>query len=468
MNAGRHNRIIYALMLFLFLVIPGAAHSEELTFEDALKITGATHESITAAQMEQKQREQEKLAAQGLYLPTIRIHGRYTRIDDPVSIDLNDMRTVISALHPAVPSSMIPSFEMTLQDDAYREGSIDATWPLFTGGRITAANRAAEATVREAKEKVRGKEYATISDLTRYYFGLRLARQVVDVRLEVLKGMERHLFQARKMEEHGIISRAERLHAEVAFSEADREFKKAVRERDLAQTALNNILSSATPVDPVSPLFIFGTIEPLAIFRSRAAENNPALKQLDATIDRAHQGYEKEKGAYFPEVYLFGTRALFENDLTALQPEWAVGIGVNFTLFDGMARRRHVTASQYREKEISLLGKRARKDVDTLVEQNYHELMKAREQYEALETSCSSAEEYLRVRTRAFNEGFASSLDVVDAEMALSRVRIERLRAMYDFDVALARLLEVSGGSEKFDQYRMRSAKGKTDCEEKS
>ena len=74
----------------------------------------------------------------------------------------------------------------------------------------------------------------------------------------------------------------------------------------------------------------------------------------------------------------------------------------------------------------------------------------------------------MRVRTRAFNEGFASSLDVVDAEMALSRVRIERLRAMYDFDVALASLLEVSGGSEKIDEYRMRSEREETHCEKKS
>jgi outer membrane protein TolC len=83
--------------------------------------------------------------------------------------------------------------------------------------------------------------------------------------------------------------------------------------------------------------------------------------------------------------------------------------------------------------------------------------MKALEQYEALETSGKFAEEYLRIRKSAFAEGYATSLDVVDAELALSKVKTERLVALYEFDVALAELLEASGGSERFEEFRTRS-----------
>ena len=60
-------------------------------------------------------------------------------------------------------------------------------------------------------------------------------------------------------------------------------------------------------------------------------------------------------------------------------------------------------------------------------------------------------------RARSFEEGFATSLDVVDAQLALSRIEIETLVAAYDFDVALAELLEVSGESEKFEAYMARA-----------
>ena len=103
---------------------------------------------------------------------------------------------------------------------------------------------------------------------------------------------------------------------------------------------------------------------------------------------------------------------------------------------------------------VAHLEREGRLNVESLVEKRYQELMKAREQYRATETARRSAEEYLRVRTRAFQEGYATSLDVVDAQLALSRVQTERLMAVYEYDVALAQLLEASGLSERFEGYR--------------
>ena len=51
----------------------------------------------------------------------------------------------------------------------------------------------------------------------------------------------------------------------------------------------------------------------------------------------------------------------------------------------------------------------------------------------------------------------ATSLDIVDAQLALSRVKIERLIAAYEFDVSLAKLLEASGQSEHFEEYLSRA-----------
>jgi len=95
--------------------------------------------------------------------------------------------------------------------------------------------------------------------------------------------------------------------------------------------------------------------------------------------------------------------------------------------------------------------------IETLAEKRYQEVMKALEQYDANETARRFAEEYLRVRKRAFEEGYATSLDVVDAQLSLSKVKTERLVAVYEFDVALAELLETSGHSERFEEYVIRS-----------
>ncbi len=79
--------------------------------------------------------------------------------------------------------------------------------------------------------------------------------------------------------------------------------------------------------------------------------------------------------------------------------------------------------------------------------------MKAREQFDALQTSMNFADENLRARRRAFEEGLATSLEVVDAQLSLSAAEVERLRAAYAFDIALAQLLEASGQGKDFPRY---------------
>ena len=79
--------------------------------------------------------------------------------------------------------------------------------------------------------------------------------------------------------------------------------------------------------------------------------------------------------------------------------------------------------------------------------------MKALEQFDAVAVSRNLTEEYVRIRQRAFEEGMATSLDVVDAQLALSRVLVERLNAAFEFDVALSELLEVCGMSEALTSY---------------
>ena len=80
-------------------------------------------------------------------------------------------------------------------------------------------------------------------------------------------------------------------------------------------------------------------------------------------------------------------------------------------------------------------------------------LMMYKDQLEALNTAQSFAEEYVRIREKGFKEEMNNTTDVVDARLALSKVKIERLEAMYGFDKTLAELLKFSGMVEKFENY---------------
>lgn len=441
------------------LLIVSWSFAADMSFQEALGKLRERNESLKAAQNSTDQKRYERDAARGLYFPKIQLGMKYVRIDDPIVIDLDDIRSVMLSLHPAVPSRRVPSFKMTVQDDLFLKANINATWPIFTGGQIIAANKAAESFLVDAKEKQRSVESALTSDLVKLYFGLGLAKQVTLLRKDVLAGIEQHLSRARSLEENGMISRGERLHAEVAKSEADRELRRAVHDEGLADTALKSILAEEETINPVSEPFIIKQIESLEHFRSLALSDNPVLKQIEAQRNAAHQAYRKEVGSLLPQIFLFGQKELHQKDLTLLEPQWSVGVGLNFTIFEGGARLNRISAAQSVETRVSHLESQAKRNMESLVQKKYQQLAKALEQHETLGTALVTSQEHLRIRTRSFEEGYATSLDVVDAQLALSRVKLERLVAVYDFDVALAELLEACGASTQFEEYRSRSGR---------
>ena len=73
--------------------------------------------------------------------------------------------------------------------------------------------------------------------------------------------------------------------------------------------------------------------------------------------------------------------------------------------------------------------------------------MKNKELFESTESSLKDAKEALRTATLGFKEGIKTSLDVTDAQLRLEKVKLERLQALYNYGLALARMLQTNGNT---------------------
>lgn len=422
------------------------APAGELSFADALALLRQRNEALQAARAEVRQRQDEVGVAQGLAWPRLEASARYTRIDEPIVIDLDPIRQVILSLHRPVPPAAVPSFTLAVQDDTFWKADVRASWTLFTGGKIAAAQDAARAELRSAEAGERAAEETLTSELARRYFALRLATRARAVRSQAAEAIGQHLQHARRLEEEGMIARAERLHAEVALAEAQRQLARSERDVELARIALAAVISSDdAEVAASTPIAVISTLPPAAEFVTHAEASNPNLARLRAQRELALAGERAERGRYLPDVFVFGMHELHPSDLTLLEPRWAAGVGASLTLFDGFAREHRIAAAKEREARVGALEARARRDLATLVERRYRELVTARELVATLGRTRELATENLRVRMRAFEEGMGTSLEVVDAQLAASRVELERAVAGYEFVVALAELLEASG-----------------------
>jgi len=340
------------------------------------------------------------------------------------------------------------------EDFSGPRASINSTWSIYTGGRITATQRALAAGVDQARAELAGAEEHLDLELTQVYFGVALAANVERTRTAQLQAADRHLDRAMRFEQRGVIAKVERLNAQVARDEAARELVRAQSDRKIADARLQRLLRRNDPIDPSTPLFVItNALKPLTDWVSAAERQNPILAAFDAKREQAHQGIAIEESRWKPEVFLFGSYNFMRNYQTVIEPDWVAGIGIRFTLFAREDRASKVGAAREGLHQVEALEEETRNAIRTAVETSYRKVDQAREQFGLLDSTLASAQENLRLRERGFDEGQATSLDVNDARNAVTRAETLRAQAAYEFVVALAQLLEASGQAYALPQH---------------
>ncbi|MEG1405233.1 MAG: TolC family protein, partial [Alistipes sp.] len=367
-----------------------------------------------------------------------------------------------------VPPAMIPTIQglltplmsadwfLQLQDQSLGFVGGEVTMPIFLGGKINAANRAARINQQSANAVGAQTRNALVSELVERYYGLALAAQVVTVRQQVVDGVRRHLNDAIALEKNGMIALSERLYVEYKMTEAERELANAKLQVQTISSALNNTLCEQDTFLPVSTMFTLSQIEDLDYYQQLAENHNPLLSQVDLKRKLAIEGVKVQRADFMPQIAAMGGASFYNYQVTGMLPRWAVGVGVNLKIFDGLNREFKYSAAKQTVRRVAVLKDKASEDISVLIEKLYNQMNNYANQIVSINSSITFAEEYLKVKNAAFLEGMSSSSDLIDAELNLAKVKTERMQAAYNYDLLLAQLLEAAGISDEFLAYTRR------------
>lgn len=484
------NRYLITMLCFGFCMV----HAEPLSLDEAMAKAKLKNPQLMASRTHLEKADAQKTSSRSLFMPQLTISGKVTKIDDDISIGLGDLRTAIlgsnyastytsvyalasqqyasygeagltmaqtaaqtaAAQGEQALAEQLPKdkFNVKVQDDLFFNATATLVWPIFTGGKIYSAYKASKENVEAEKAAYRLVENSVMMEVCSRYFSVRLAEEMLRLRNEAYNTVFAHVDQAKKLEKGGQISRAERLRAEVALVEAETEKDNAERDLSLARLALANTLGeSDTALTTTTALEPKELSQSLEDYKKQAVENYPGMKQLEQAKKRSARAVTAARGDYFPTVALFGKKELYTKDLTVLEPEWAVGVAVEWNLFHGGETAGKVAEAKATEREIGSLQNQAMQNISLLVEKRYREYEHAKSKLESLQKTEELAKESLEDQQKAFNAGMGTSLDVVDAQLSLERLRIASLKANYDATMALAGLLETCGQVEKIQDY---------------
>ena len=428
--------------LLFFMIFSSFLHA--MSIEDAWLQVQSGNESLKASDDGVGIAQMKKDSASSMYLPSISLTGSYTHLSEPIKledkIDLNNL---------PIPLGEIP-FRLDLSKQDVFLANLHMLWPLYTGGKIDAAQDIYSAGLSEAKALKEMKEDTLFLKLVKYYYGVVVAESLYHTRLESQKALQKHYENAQKLRKNGQIAKIELLNAQVQRDNAVIETQKAKHKYEIAQSALLSLTHKNSK--PTSPLFVSGGEQNQEYYKSQTQHNSAVLSVLDAKEQQSQALVNVKTGAWHPQVVGYANYNLYKDDSIISQtlPQWFAGVMVKIDILKRKDRSQEIQSAKLLHSKVEHLRREALESLALLVEKTYKEMIDAKEEYEALNSTIELSKENYRLRTISFGEGLSTSVELVDAQMLLLGAQTKKLNAAYTYVQKLAQLCVLSGEREQF------------------
>jgi len=438
-----------------------------LSLKDAIEISLKNSDKIKQYEMRLEQKEDENLAAWSNFLPSIDLEWKYTHLNDPLSIDLDPIRQVIIQMQssnqaeltniygllsgkPALTADqkklvasaasaqlngLLPPFSETLKKQDYKTAAFIGVQPLFVGGKLIAAKKYAASEEEYSRLELTKIKNDVTNETIKYYLQTILMQEVVKTRKDVLNGIRMHRNDAQKLFDEGLIANYHLLRAEVAVSEAERYLTKDQNSFNTLMLALKiNLGIDEEESINLSDSLVYSEIQDsLKQLTNSAIDNNTLLKMIGQKKIAAAQKYNSARSEFLPKIAAFARYDLYPEYLSALEPRWAIGVSAQINLFHGFRDYLNLQSADKLEDEVSFLESDAIKKVTLQTTNFYNNIMTASSDYKKLNSTLDLAKENLRQNDKRFHSGLGTSLEVIDAQLSLEKVKLDRLSSLYNY-----------------------------------
>ncbi|MEL6755268.1 MAG: TolC family outer membrane protein [Pseudomonadota bacterium] len=428
-----------SVLLSLSILALGLPSQSE-TLQDALDLAFETNPALEAQRADLGVAREQLNQARGAKAPTVELSGSagYESLDttQPTAFGLGD-RPISSA-------------------------QLQASLPLYAGGRLDAGIGQAQAGVMAADAQFDGVAQDLVLNVVTAYVDVIRDRETIRIRANSVALLEEQLRAATDRFEVGFATRTDVKQAEarvqgarasLAGAEAQLQASLAVYEVFVGQPAGDLVPVSDAPIIP----------ESFEAALEAAISGNPDLEALRQSERAAEQALRSAKGEGRPSLSLVGTAAVQETfDQEAVDFDPILGqvqlppdnyrdtqlrllAQGSVPLFQGGILRSRVRATRLQRDQARLQTLNAERQVTASVAQSWYSNIAAEQaitaserQVEAAEIAYEGAQEELSVGTR-------TTLDVLDQEQQLLEARLGLVNAQRDAYVATHQLLRAMG-----------------------
>jgi outer membrane protein len=341
-----------------------------------------------------------------------------------------------------------------------RDGNLTMMYPLFSGGRDYYGYKAAAARADAAKHMLKGTELDVAMQARLDYIAALRESENARVTGELLRDVEERLRVSREMFEAGRAPRYYLLRDEAELANVVQMDAMARSRVELSLVSLKTTMG----VDLASPITLTDKLEftpaTLSIDEGirEASDTHPDLKAAAKQREAAAAEVRAAYGNYFPQVsvgymydwawmknFTWESQAEGQRSPSATSNGYSVGVVVTLPIFDGFARENALkTAKAKLDKAVQSEGL-VRQQIAKEVNQAALMLTAAEKSVEASRKGVEQSDEEFRIIKERFGAGRGIQLEILDAQVSLTRARFNAVSALADYNSALAMWLKATG-----------------------
>lgn len=333
--------------------------------------------------------------------------------------------------------------------------AIQASQLLYSGGQVGAALKIAKFTVDQSIYSMRDIVDQTIATTKNQFYLVLLNRKLITVAEENIHLLEDELKDQKNRFDAGTVPKFNVLRAEVAVANAQPDLIRARNALQLAQLDLAKTLgldASRTGKPSFDVVGDFGTpqrnLSPAQAL-SLARERRSFLKAQEQVILQEEQQITVARAGYKPTLSATGSyearNSRLTDDLGEVVNGWTFGVNGSWAVFDGFATKGRVQQAEARLAQAHIVYDDSVRQVELEVQKAYDSLQEAKELIASQGKVVEQATEALRLARERLAAGAGTQLDVLDAQVELTKARTTQQQALYDYNVATSEFDRATG-----------------------
>lgn len=280
-------------------------------------------------------------------------------------------------------------------------------------------------------------------EVIRTYYGVLVAHAKKAVAEEAVTMADSDVKRIHDKFQNGLVVESDLLAAEVQMAEFRQQLIEAQGDVAVAYAALNTALG--LPVDIVQKLTAelmdkrFEVVKqeeliPLALL------HRPDFIRSGYNVQLSKEGVAGAKREYLPRLDLFGNYGVSGKDLSSGSSDYTIGASVTFNIFDP-GRSARISKARAAQSVATAEQENLANQIRLEVVRAYQQYISARERLVVAGQVISQATETHRIVQNRYRQGLTIITEVLRAETALVRARLNLVAARYDHYLSYAHVL---------------------------